>query len=125
MSEPSFKTHLNDEIMISPAAVAHLSSLIDNEEGIDGVRIYVSGGGCSGMTYNMTFVEEPHQYDCVLELDGVKMYVDAVALGFIEGIEIDFKAEGPNQSFIFKNVFANSGGSGTCGGCGGAGGDVY
>ena len=106
MADTQFSTCLNDEIKISPAAVEQLSSLIENEEGIDGIRIYVSGGGCSGMTYGMTFVEEPNQYDAVLEMDGMKMYVDAIALGFIEGIEIDYQTEGLNQSFVFKNVFA-------------------
>ncbi len=125
MADTQFSTCLNDEIKISPAAVEQLSSLIENEEGVDGIRIYVSGGGCSGMTYGMTFVEEPNQYDALLEMDGMKMYVDAIALGFIEGIEIDYQTEGLNQSFVFKNVFANSGGSGTCGGCGGAGGSNY
>ena len=122
MTETIFNTRLSDEIKISPAAAEQLSSLIDDEEGIEGIRIFVSGGGCSGMTYGMTFVEEPHQYDCLLEMDGMKMYVDAVALGFIEGIEIDYQTEGLNKSFVFKNVFANSGGTGACTGCGGAGG---
>jgi len=125
MSETSFNTQLSDEIKISPAAAVKLSSMVDNEEGVNGIRIYVSGGGCSGMTYGMTFVDEPHKYDCVFELDGMKMYVDVVALGFIDGIEIDYQSEGLKQSFVFKNVFANSGGSGTCGGCGGAGGSSY
>ena len=125
MTENSFNTRLSDEIKISPAAVAQLSSLIADEEGIDGIRIYVSGQGCSGMSYAMTFVEKPHDYDCVLELDGMKMYVDAVALGFLEGVEIDFRTEGGNRSFVFNNAFALSGGSGTCGGCGGAGGNSY
>ncbi len=125
MTETLFNTRLSDEITISPAAAAQLSSLIDDEEGVEGVRIFVSGGGCGGMTYGMTFVEEPHQYDCVLELDGVKMYVDVIALGFIEGIEIDYQTEGLNKSFVFKNVFANSGGSGACTGCSAAGGAYY
>ena len=64
-------------------------------------------------------------YDCVLELDGMKMYIDAVALGFLEGVEIDYRSEGANKNFVFKNAFAISGGSGTCGGCGGAGGNSY
>ncbi len=125
MTENSFNTRLSDEIKISPAAVAQLSSLIADEEGIDGIRIYVSGQGCSGMSYAMTFVEKPHDYDCVLELDGKKMYIDAVALSFLEGVEIDFRTEGGKQSFVFSNAFALSGGSGTCGGCGGAGGKSY
>jgi iron-sulfur cluster insertion protein len=125
MSENLFNARLNDEIKVSPAAAEQLSSLLDDEEGIDGIRIYVSGEGCSGMTYSMTFVEEPHRYDCLLQLDGLKMYVDAVTLGFMDGVEIDYQTEGLNKSFVFKNAFANSGGSGTCGGCGGAGGNNY
>jgi len=125
MAENLFNTRLSDEIKISPAAAAQLSSLIEDEEGIEGIRIYVSGEGCSGMSYAMTFVEKPNQYDSVLELNGIKMYVDAIALGFLEGVEIDYKSEGLNESFVFKNAFAQSGGSGTCGGCGGAGGTSY
>lgn len=56
----------------------------------------------------------------MLEEDGLNLYVDTIALGYLEGVEIDFKTQGLNQSFVFKNVFANSGGSGACGGCGGA-----
>jgi len=125
MAENLFNTRLSDEIKISPAAAAQLSSLIEDEEGVEGIRIYVSGEGCSGMSYAMTFVEKPNQYDSVLELNGIKMYVDAIALGFLEGVEIDYKSEGLNESFVFKNAFAQSGGSGTCGGCGGAGGNSY
>jgi len=62
---------LSDEIKISPAAAAQLSSLIRDEEDVEGIRIYVSGEGCSGMSYAMTFVEKPHPYDCVLEMDGI------------------------------------------------------
>jgi iron-sulfur cluster assembly accessory protein len=125
MAENLFNTRLSDEIKISPAAAARLSSLIDDEEGVDGIRFYVSGEGCSGMSYAMTFVEKPNQYDCVLELGGMKMYVDPVALGFLEGVEIDHQTEGLNESFVFKNAFAKTGGSGTCGGCGGVGGNRY
>lgn len=125
MAENLFNTRLSDEIKISPAAATQLSALIEDEEGVEGIRIYVSGEGCSGMSYAMTFVEKPNQYDSVLELNGIKMYVDAIALGFLEGVEIDYKSEGLNESFVFKNAFAQSGGSGTCGGCGGAGGTSY
>ena len=125
MAENLFNTRLSDEIKISPAAAAQLSSLIGKEEDVEGIRIYVSGEGCSGMSYAMTFVEKPTHYDCVLELDGMKMYVDAVALGFMDGVEIDYQTEGLNESFVFKNAFASTAGSGTCGGCGGAGGNSY
>ena len=64
----------------------------------------------------------PNEYDCVLEQDGIKVFVDAVALSYLEGVEVDYQTQGANASFVFKNVFANTGGSGTCGACGAAGG---
>ena len=122
MSATQFNPRLSNEISVSPEAVKQLIAITENEAGVTGVRIFVSGGGCGGMSYGMTFVEEPHQYDCVLEADGMNIYVDAVALSFLEGVEIDYKTQGVNKSFVFKNVFANTGGSGTCGACGASGG---
>ena len=122
MSAVEFQPQLSNEITVSPEAVKQLTALTENEFGITGVRIFVSGGGCGGMSYGMTFVEEPLPTDCVLEQDGINVYIDAVALGFLEGVEIDYKDEGMNKSFVFKNVFANTGGAGTCGACGSAGG---
>lgn len=122
MSQVEFKQQLTDEINITPEAVKQLLALTESEDGIDGVRIFVSGGGCGGMNYGMTFVEKSHDYDCVWEKDGLNVYVDSVALGYLEGVEVDYQDDGTNASFVFKNVFANTGGAGTCGGCGAAGG---
>jgi len=124
MTEIQFDNRLNStQVNVTPEAVNQLLAITENEAGVNGVRIFVSGGGCGGMTYGMTFVEQPHQYDCVLETDdGLNIYVDTVALGFLEGVEIDFKTQGLNKSFVFRNVFANTGGAGTCGACGAAGG---
>ena len=74
------------------------------------------------MNYGVTFVEDPHSLDCVLEQDGLKLFVDPVALGFLEGAEIDYVEQGLNKSLVFRNVFANVGGGGACGGCGSSGG---
>ncbi|VAW59726.1 hypothetical protein MNBD_GAMMA11-2092 [hydrothermal vent metagenome] len=117
-----FNNILTNEVKVSPQALQQLIGITEKEEDISGIRIYVSGGGCGGMTYGMTLVEQPTQFDSILENEGLNLYVDSVALGYLEGVEIDFKTEGLNQSFVFKNVFANSGGSGACGGCGGASG---
>ncbi len=122
MSEVQFKNELTDEIKVSAAAAEQLLAIMNNEEGVNGIRIFVSGGGCSGMTYGMTFVDRPSNFDAVLKKDDINIYVDAVALGFLEGVEIDYQTEGLNQSFVFKNVFANTSGGGGCGGCGSAGG---
>lgn len=122
MSAMQFNPEITSAVTISPAAHEQLLALVNAEEEINGVRVFVAGGGCGGMSYGMTFVEHPNEFDCVKEQDGLKVYVDAVALGFLEGVEIDYRQDGVNRSFVFKNVFANTGGSGTCGACGAAGG---
>ena len=122
MSNVQFNTKLTDEIKVSAAAIEQFTTLTAQEDDLVGVRIFVSGGGCNGMQYGMTFVDQPHQYDCVLETDSINVYVDAVTLGFLEGVEIDYKTEGVNQSFVFKNAFAKTGGAATCGSCGAVGG---
>lgn len=122
MSEVQFNTQLTNEVSVSPEAIKQLLALTENEEGVNGVRIFVSGGGCGGMSYGMTFVDGPTEYDHIWEKDGLKVHVDAVALGYLEGVEIDYQTQGANASFVFKNVFAQTGGSGACGGCGSSGG---
>ncbi len=119
---PEFSTTVTDEIKIMPAAHDKLLGLVNAEEEINGVRIFVSGGGCGGMTYGMTFSEAPSSYDSILEQDGLTLYVDAVALSFLSGVEIDFVEQGMGASFVFKNAFAATDGSGSCGACGSSGG---
>jgi len=119
---PEFSSSISDQITIQPAAHAKLVELISSEDDINGVRIFVSGGGCGGMTYGMTFSEGASPYDGVLEQDGLTVYVDAVALSFLSGVEIDYVEQGMGASFVFKNAFAATGGSGACSACGAAGG---
>lgn len=122
MSQVQFNTQLSDQIKVSDEAVKQLLALTESEDGVNGVRIFVSGGGCGGMSYGMTFVDRPTEFDTILDKEGLKVHVDAVALNFLEGVEIDYQTEGANASFVFKNVFANTSSGGACGGCGAAGG---
>ena len=78
---PEFNTTITDEVIVHPAAHEKLVELLNAEEDINGVRIFVTGGGCGGMSYGMTFAEAPSAYDAVLEKDGLTLYIDAVALG--------------------------------------------
>ena len=121
-SVPAYKETLTDEINISPSAQEKLVELLNSEEDINGVRIFVSGGGCGGMTYGMTFAESPSQFDSVFKRDDLTVYIDAVALSYLEGVEIDYQQQGMNASFVFKNVFAATGGTGACSACGASGG---
>jgi iron-sulfur cluster insertion protein len=122
MSQVQFNTQLTDQIKVSDEAVKQLLALTENEDSVNGVRIFVSGGGCGGMSYGMTFVEQPTEFDTTFEKDGLKVHIDAVALGFLEGVEVDYQNDGTSASFVFKNVFANTKSGGSCGGCGSAGG---
>lgn len=124
MSEVAFQTQIqNNEIQISPSAAEQLKILVDSvEEDIAGIRIFVSGSGCSGMTYGMTYAEHTGANDKVYEGEGFKIMVDAFALAYLEGCDIDFVDNGLNKSFVFNNVFQSVGGSGGCSGCGATGG---
>ncbi|WP_455204179.1 HesB/IscA family protein [Kaarinaea lacus] len=119
---PEYKNTITDEVNVTPAAQEKLVELLNAEEEVNGVRIFVSGGGCGGMTYGMTFSEAPTQFDSILEKDGLTVYVDAVALAYLAGVEIDYVEQGMGASFVFRNVFAATGGTGACSACGAAGG---
>jgi iron-sulfur cluster insertion protein len=119
---PEYKSTITDEVNVTPTALEKLVELLNAEEEVNGVRVFVSGGGCGGMSYGMTFSEAPSEYDSVLQKDGLTMYVDAIALNYLKGVEIDFVEQGLGASFVFRNVFAATGGAGTCSACGAAGG---
>jgi len=120
----AFQPAISDqEIRISDKAGAQLNAILQNaDDGIDGIRIFVTGGGCGGMTYGMTYAENLDPRDKVLEGDGYKVVVDAIALSYLKGCEVDYIEEGLNASFVFNNVFQSVGGSGACGACGASGG---
>ena len=121
MSAVAYQTQVVEpELKVSPEAAVQLKNLVNSvDEDIAGIRIFVSGGGCSGMTYGMTYAENVGPTDKVLEGDGFKIMVDAFAMAYLYGCDIDFTDNGPNKSFVFNNVFKSVGGSGGCSGCGG------
>jgi iron-sulfur cluster assembly accessory protein len=123
MSTAAYRTEIADHDMkVSPAAAEQLKNLLGSiDEEIAGIRIFVSGGGCGGMTYGMTYAESIGPYDRILDGDGFKIMVDPVALGYLQGSDIDFVDNGMNKSFVFNNVFKSVGGTGGCSGCGGGG----
>ena len=123
--KPVFNNVVADQIVITDEAHAQIKSLVEDEDDVEGVRIYVAGGGCGGMSYSMTFATEQYPTDCVKEQDGLKIFVDIVALHYLEGVEIDYQTNETGASFVFKNVFQAVGGAGMCAGCGAAGGAYY
>ena len=121
---PQFDTRIRpNELALSDAASVQLAQLfgeVEDDE-IHAIRIYVAGGGCSGMAYGMTFTDRRTPFDRVLEGDGFSIYVDAVAMHYMSGAEIDYVTRETGATFVFNNVFQSTGGSGMCGGCGAVG----
>jgi iron-sulfur cluster insertion protein len=111
----------NTDILVTDTAREKISSLISDTNGEAGaVRIYVSGGGCSGMNYGMTFSENEEEKDSLMTGEnGFKLVVDPFALSFLGGAEVDYVDDGVSATFVFNDVFQAVGGSGACGGCGG------
>lgn len=121
MTDLAYSTRISAQDMrFTPAAQAKLAELAAQAEDAAGVRIFVSGGSCSGMGYGMTYAEQATPYDSVFEGNGFKVFVDSVALNYLQGTEVDYQDTPRGASFVFNNVFQAVGGSGTCGACGGA-----
>ncbi|MGA7799361.1 MAG: iron-sulfur cluster assembly accessory protein [Gammaproteobacteria bacterium] len=119
-----FVPELSDtDVRLTEAAKAKLAELFSEaDDDLEAIRVFVSGGGCGGMSYGMTFTDSRTDFDCVLDGGGFNLYVDAVALNFLRGVEIDFVERSMGASFVFNNVFAATGGAGTCSACGASGG---
>jgi len=115
---------MDTDLALTAAAREKMLELFDQVEDdeLKAIRVFVSGGGCGGMGYGMTFTDAQSEYDCVRKEEGFDVYVDAVALNFLRGVEIDYVERPTGASFVFNNAFAITGGSGTCGACGAAGG---
>lgn len=102
----------------TPAATAMFAEIMKQaEDGILGIRIYVAGGGCSGPGFGMTYADAFDAQDSVVAGNGFKLAVDAAALDYLSGAEIDF-ADG---TFIFNTPQRKSGGGCGSGGCGSGG----
>lgn len=77
------------------------------------LRVFVSGGGCSGFQYGFTFDEVSNEDDTVLEKSGVTLLVDPMSYQYLVGAEIDYAESLEGSQFVIKNPNATS----TCG-CG-------
>ena len=106
-------------VTVTDSAMDKVADLLESQPSMVGVRVYVHGGGCSGMNHSMTFADVKEKRDIELASN---LYIDPVAMQFMDGATIDYNAEAMNPTFQFIDVFQAQGGSGTCGGCGSAGG---
>lgn len=112
----------NDLALTSPAQ-SKMGELFEQvDDSVQGVRVFATPGGCSGISFGMTFADAINGNDGVREFDGFKVIVDDGTLQYLRGVEIDFVDRGDgNATFVFNNL-PPVGGGGGCGSCGSSGG---
>jgi len=101
-------------LVFTDSAATKVKELID-EEGNPGLklRVFVTGGGCSGFQYGFTFDEAVNEDDTSMEKNGVMLLIDAMSFQYLAGAEIDYQEGIEGAQFVIKNPNATS----TCG-CG-------
>lgn len=91
--------------LTSTAADKLQKIMVEKEITSHALRVFVAGGGCSGLSYGMTFSEAPELGDQIFEANGIKIIVDPTSISYLEGAEIDyidslmgggFRIENPN-----------------------------
>ena len=106
------------DLTLTAMAQSKMSELFQQvDESIEGVRVFATPGGCSGISFGMTFSDAINDNDGVLECDGFKVIVDDGTLQYLRGVE---RGDG-NASFVFNNLQPVGGGCGTCGSSSGGG----
>ncbi len=101
-------------LVFTDAAAAKVSELLSEEDNPNlKLRVYISGGGCSGFQYGFTFDESIEDGDSQVENQGVTLVVDPMSVQYLMGAEIDYKEDLSGAQFIIRNPNATT----TCG-CG-------
>jgi iron-sulfur cluster insertion protein len=105
---------LPDPLVFTDSAANKVKQLIDEEGNPDlKLRVFVTGGGCSGFQYGFTFEESVNEDDTSMEKGGVTLLIDPMSLQYLGGAEIDYQENVEGAQFVIKNPNASS----TCG-CG-------
>jgi iron-sulfur cluster insertion protein len=101
-------------LIFTDSAANKVKTLIE-EEGNDNLklRVYVTGGGCSGFQYGFTFDENINDGDTAVEKNGVTLLIDPMSYQYMVGAEIDYKEDLEGAQFVIRNPNATT----TCG-CG-------
>lgn len=101
-------------LVFTDAAAHKVSSLIESEGNPSlMLRVFVQGGGCSGLQYGFEFDEQVQDGDTLVENLGVKLLVDPMSLQYLSGAEIDYREGLDGAQFVIRNPNATT----TCG-CG-------
>ena len=101
-------------IVFTNAAARKVQELILEERNFDlKLRVYISGGGCSGFQYGFSFDEEQAADDIAVDNDGVTLLIDPLSFQYLMGAEVDYAESLQGAQFVIRNPNAST----TCG-CG-------
>jgi len=107
-------TDMPAPLVFTDSAANKVKELIEEEGNASlKLRVFVSGGGCSGFQYGFTFDESSNDDDTAMEKNGVTLLIDAMSYQYLVGAEIDYQESAEGAQFVIKNPNATS----TCG-CG-------
>ncbi|ARC51713.1 MAG: iron-sulfur cluster assembly protein IscA [Neisseria sicca] len=90
-------------ITITENAAKHINSYLTKRGKGLGVRLGVKTSGCSGMAYNLEFVDEVNDDDLIFEEHGARVYIDPKSLVYLDGTQVDYTKEGLQEGFKFEN----------------------
>ncbi|MEO1939583.1 iron-sulfur cluster assembly protein IscA [Candidatus Thioglobus sp.] len=95
-------------ITLTNTAAKRMTGFLANRGSGVGIRLSVQTTGCSGLGYNIEFVDATNKDDTTFENNGVKVIVDAKSLIYLDGTEVDYVKEGLNEGFEFNNPNAKA-----------------
>ena len=90
-------------ISLTEKAAKHVNRNLEKRGKGIGLRLGVRTTGCSGLAYELEYVDQVSADDAVFESQGIKVFVDPKSLPYIDGTELDFAREGLNEGFKFQN----------------------
>lgn len=90
-------------LTITNSAAKRVNDYLKNRGKGIGIRVGVKTTGCSGLSYNLEFVDSINSNDKSFENNGIKIIVDDKSLIYLDGTELDYAKEGLNEGFVFNN----------------------
>ncbi len=109
LTDETNNVEVAETVHLTQGAVTMVRNLLEQKNVPDyGLRVFVSGGGCSGMQYGMALEAEPRPYDHIIERDNVKVFIDPTSMMYLNQATIDYEDSLMGGGFKIDNPNAAS-----------------
>lgn len=95
-------------IEITESAASQIKEIMLDSQPNKYLRIFVEGGGCSGMRYGFDLEEFANEDDLSFEINGVNLVIDSISMSYLNGVEVDYKEDLVGSSFSITNPNAQT-----------------